>query len=201
MFRIILFMYLFTLLLSCEKKEMQLIKKPEFNLIIQPYTDISEESVRYVSSKLKKTSPNVKILKPISLPKNAFYEPRNRYRADLLIKTLANSAKANEVYLGITSKDISVKKNTEKDWGVLGLGYKPGKSCVISSFRLSKMNKNEQLFKVAIHELGHTQGLNHCPVKFCYMRDAEGGNPTNEETDFCKKCKDFLINKGWNFNS
>jgi archaemetzincin len=29
------------------------------------------------------------------------------------------------------------------------------------------------------------------------MRDAEGKNPTNEETEFCKRCKKKLINKGW----
>jgi archaemetzincin len=29
------------------------------------------------------------------------------------------------------------------------------------------------------------------------MRDAEGGNPTDEETGFCPSCKEFLIRKGW----
>ena len=56
-----------------------------------------------------------------------------------------------------------------------------------------------QLFKVSIHELGHTQGLPHCVVKYCFMRDAEGRNPTNDEKDFCPACKTFLKQKGWNF--
>jgi archaemetzincin len=54
-----------------------------------------------------------------------------------------------------------------------------------------------QFYKVAIHELGHTQGLPHCENKTCYMRDAEGGNPLEEEVDFCKTCKMFLKNRGW----
>lgn len=54
-----------------------------------------------------------------------------------------------------------------------------------------------QLFKVAIHELGHTEGLPHCPVKSCFMRDSEGRNPTNEEKEFYPKCKKQLIDKGW----
>jgi hypothetical protein len=29
------------------------------------------------------------------------------------------------------------------------------------------------------------------------MRNAEGGRPLDEETDFCKPCKDYLIKKGW----
>jgi archaemetzincin len=29
------------------------------------------------------------------------------------------------------------------------------------------------------------------------MRDAEGGNPLDEEKDFCKNCTKFLKNNGW----
>jgi archaemetzincin len=86
------------------------------------------------------------------------------------------------------------------DWGVMGLGLQPGNACVISSFRLSKTDLRNQLFKVAIHELGHTQGLPHCRNLSCFMRDAEGKNPIDQETDFCPKCKAILKKKGWVFN-
>lgn len=52
--------------------------------------------------------------------------------------------------------------------------------------------------KAYIHELGHTQGLPHCPIKNCFMRDAEGKDVLNEETGFCKSCKTVLIRHGWN---
>jgi archaemetzincin len=32
------------------------------------------------------------------------------------------------------------------------------------------------------------------------MRDAEGGNPLDEEIDFCKSCKMFLKNRAWLLN-
>ncbi|MBD8347687.1 matrixin family metalloprotease [Dysgonomonas sp. HGC4] len=55
-----------------------------------------------------------------------------------------------------------------------------------------------QLFKVSIHELGHTMGLPHCDKdSVCYMRDAKGGNPIDELTDFCSSCKSYLRKKGW----
>jgi archaemetzincin len=81
--------------------------------------------------------------------------------------------------------------------GYYGIGFCSGKACITSTFGLSKNENKRQLFKVAIHEMGHTSGLPHCEMKYCFMRDA-GGNPTNEEKEFCTKCKSFLVNKGWN---
>ena len=49
-----------------------------------------------------------------------------------------------------------------------------------SSFRLNTKKQNEQFYKIAIHEL-IILGLKHCPDKTCFMSDAEGKNPTNEE--------------------
>ncbi len=153
-----------------------------------------------IAGKIKEIYPNIKILKPIPFPENSFYPPRNRYRADSIIAFLKTKTPENSVTLGLTTKDISVTKGKNPDFGVIGLGYRPGKACVASNFRLSAKNKIEQFYKVAIHELGHTQGLHHCPEKSCFMRDAEGGNPTDEEKDFCPKCKDFLKTKNWKFN-
>ena len=103
----------------------------------------------------------------------------------------------NSVTIGLTNKDISATKGKIADFGIMGLGYRPGSACVASSFRLNSKNRNEQFYKITIHELGHTQGLKHCPEKTCFMRDAEGENHTDEETDFCKNCKKVLQQKHW----
>lgn len=145
-------------------------------------------------AKLKQFIPGISIGESTSLPGFAYYKPRGRYRADSLIAWMSKKAEANQVYLGITNVDISTTKNGQADWGVMGLGFCPGKAAVASNFRL----KNKSSFwKVAIHELGHTSGLPHCPEKTCFMRDAEGKNTTGEEKEFCKKCKAFLIKAGW----
>lgn len=138
-------------------------------------------------------------MESIPLPMKTYYQPRNRYRADSLIRILRDLTPENHITLGLTSKDISTTNDEINDWGVMGLGYRPGKSCIASSFRLSKTEKKSQFFKVAIHELGHTEGLPHCPEKYCFMRDAEGKNPTNEEKDFCINCKQRLVDRGWKF--
>jgi len=177
--------------------------KPQNNtpitIAVQPFSDITADEAKYVFTGLKNIYSHVILLKAIPLPQAAFYPLRNRYRADSLINFLSVNTAADQVTIGLTGKDISTSKDSIADWGVMGLGFCPGKACIASSFRLSKSQKLNQLFKVAIHELGHTQGLPHCTVKYCFMRDAEGHNPTDEEKDFCPRCKKYLISKGWQF--
>lgn len=189
---------LFSLIFSCEKsKVIDLKSEEEITILIQPFEDVKPKQLAEISENIRKIYPKIKILEPIDFPKNAFYQPRNRYRADSIIKYLRTKTPNNCVTLALTNKDISVTKGKVADFGVMGLGYRPGKACVASSFRLNTKNKNEQFYKIVIHELGHTQGLKHCPDKTCFMRDAEGKNPTNEEKDFCNHCKKILKQKGW----
>jgi archaemetzincin len=80
----------------------------------------------------------------------------------------------------------------------MGLGFMNGPACMISTHRLKK-GLNEQLFKTVVHELGHNFGMQHCPVKICYTRDAESQNPIDEAIEFCSACRNKLINEGWIF--
>lgn len=184
---------LFIVSISCNENS----SKSNRVISIQPFGNISSEEVSLFYKEIKKINPKAILQTSIPLPQNAYYLPRNRYRADSLIKFLNKFGNEDTVIIGITNKDISTTKNNYKDWGVMGLGYCPGNACVISTFRLSKLNKIIQTYKVGIHELGHTQGLPHCKNNNCYMRDAEGENPLNEEIYFCDPCKSFLIEKGW----
>jgi len=166
-------------------------------IVIQPFSGIDPLLTDSISRQIKRTGYNVFIKTAIALPTNAFYLPRNRYRADSLIRTLSQPPNSDTLVIGLTEKDISATKGQVQDWGVMGLGYCPGTSCVVSTYRLSKQNLFQQAHKIVLHELGHTQGLQHCPVKGCYMRDAEGGNPLDEEKGFCTSCKAFLTKRGW----
>ncbi len=167
---------------------------------IQPFDDIQDAQIQYVYTELKKIFYSVEIKRTLSLPAIAFYKPRNRYRADTLIHFLSEKTITGHKVIGLTSKDISTTKNKVADWGIMGLGFCPGKACIASTYRVSKEQIDEQLFKVAIHELGHTFGLPHCEAKYCFMRDAEGGNPTNDEKEFCVNCRSFLKKQGWLLN-
>jgi archaemetzincin len=141
----------------------------------------------------------VRTLDRIPLPPNAFYQPRRRWRADKLLDALdGRLPRGGTRILGLTGADISTTKGDVFDWGVLGLGRIDGPSGVISLFRCRKgartaTHARERLAKVAVHEVGHTLGLDHCPNRGCLMEDADGRVATcDREYDFCARCRQLL---------
>lgn len=188
-------------MVSCKENQKSEPSEKSQNVVLQlqPFSDMKLEDVENIAKQIRLIYPEVTVLEKIDLPKNTYYKKRNRYRADSIIQFLSLQTENGFVTVGLTNKDISVAKGKIEDFGVMGLGYRPGKSCVASTFRLNPEKRESQFYKIIIHEIGHTQGLAHCPEKTCFMRDAEGGNPTDEETGFCKKCKKYLKTKHWKF--
>jgi archaemetzincin len=145
----------------------------------------------------------VSVLPRVSLPDSAYYSPRARYRAEKILSFLDTLLPVDGArILGLTAVDISTTKGDIEDWGVLGLGEMPGVSGVISSFRCHKrarstLQARERLAKVAVHEIGHTLGLPHCPTRGCLMQDAEGSVlSTDHENDLCERCRAQLTASG-----
>jgi archaemetzincin len=147
---------------------------------------------------------DVRVLACQDLPKAAYYPARKRYRAERLLAYLnRRMPKDGWRILGLTEVDISTTKDQFPDWGVMGLGELPGTATVISSFRCRKKARNpahaiERLAKVAVHEIGHTLGLPHCPTRGCLMEDAMGKvTTTDRERDFCPLCRALAKRNGF----
>lgn len=166
-------------------------------VVVQPLGRFSQTEAKKIAAQIRSLGADVVLKDNLSIPESFYYTPRNRYRADSLIRYLKTQVGKDSIIVGILNEDISTTKDDVADWGVMGLGYRPGNSCVVSFFRINKKKRAEQLYKVVLHELGHTEGLDHCPEKTCLMRDAEGGNPLDEEKNFCRRCKAHLKGKGW----
>ena len=131
------------------------------------------------------------------MPDEAYYKPRNRYRASKLLNSIDQYSRYDKI-VGITASDISSTKDNIYDWGIMGLADSPGRACVISIFRIKTPNKilfKERFIKVALHELGHTMGLPHCSFsKSCFMEAAEGTikSVDRETKNLCSNCKKLI---------
>lgn len=148
-------------------------------------------------------SVEVKTLGRVDLPKSAFYPKRARYRAEKLLDFLGpRLPKGGSRILGLTSVDISTTKGKIDDWGILGLATLDGAACVLSSFRCKRLAKNAEharvrFAKVAVHEIGHTFGLDHCPNRGCLMEDGGGSVlTTDREYDLCADSRRSLTERG-----
>ncbi|PBJ14534.1 hypothetical protein BSF42_09550 [Flavobacterium sp. ACN6] len=88
-------------------------------IVIQPLGNFKIEQAEEVFIEIKAISDNVVLRKNIPFPENSFYKPRNRYRADNIIKSLKNNIGKDSVIVGLFNFDISTTKNGIKDWGVM----------------------------------------------------------------------------------
>lgn len=191
---------------NCKKET---IAKTELKtVIIQPYAGFSTTKADSLAKEIEYFYKiKVKIAIAKKLPQNAIVTIKSpRYRADSIIRIQEREIiKSTNYILGLTNQDISVTKKESdgsikkpewkyNDFGVMGLAFCPGKSCVISSFRLKNKNKElefSRLKKVVIHEFGHNLGLPHCPNLHCVMTSANEKITTidQEKMELCAKCK------------
>lgn len=170
-------------------------------IAVLPLGRVDTLVVRQVKEGIERFFPvRVSVLAARELPAAAYYKPNARYRAEKLLDfldgvfVLADTGTIR--IIGITEADISTTKADVYDWGIFGLGSMPGSACVVSTFRLGRGKVADDKFfirlvKVVNHELGHTFGLDHCPVPRCLMEDAKGTIRTvDEETgELCPACR------------
>lgn len=166
--------------------------KPK-TIYIQPLGDVNQEYIDYIkTSVINFYGYDCVIKSKLNLTTDILAGSRTRYEAGKILKKY----NSKENVLLITEKDIAHKKSNDyPEWGVFGLGFRPGTTCVISTFRLKKNVPKakflERLKKVALHEIGHNLGLDHCTNdKECMMTSASGTvkQVDREKVWFCSKC-------------
>ncbi len=134
------------------------------------------------------------------VPSHSRDDKRAQYHADPILASIKNPRPGNR-HLGILNLDIYA----------FGLNFIFGeadvrtKKALISLYRLKPeyygQQKNDTLFqerilKEAVHEIGHTYGLRHCPNPRCVMHFSNSIEDTDIKREkFCQLCQKNLSDK------
>ena len=122
-------------------------------------------------------------------PDFAFMPVRNQYDASKILKSLADEKEGAPLKLGLTQSDLSIPILTY----VYGESQLGGRAAVISLHRLFDIDRQivyNRAAKIAVHEVGHLLGLEHCWEAGCLMRFSK----QLEQLDrlplrFCSSCE------------
>ena len=138
----------------------------------------------------------VRTMPSIPVPPESFEARRNQYYSTKICKEMLGDVPQDALkLLGVTDEDLCIPILTY----VFGEAQVGGTAAVVSLARLRQEHYGlapdrplllERLRKESLHELGHTFGLIHCPLRDCVMYlsntvvdvDTRGG-------DFCRGCR------------
>jgi archaemetzincin len=174
---------------------------PRWALVVHviPIGDISDDTVQEAARGLESHAPVTVVVedrRPLLPSLEASI--KGRFRAERILEWMEGLEVGAGKLLGVTAVDIVAQKGSNENWGVLGLGTLDGRCSVLSTFRMERRWEKggapealvrERLWKTAVHELGHTLGLPHCPNRGCIMEDAHGTvRTTDREKELCPDC-------------
>jgi archaemetzincin len=129
------------------------------------------------------------------MPVTAFNAVRKQYEALQVMRAIAETVPDDATRaLGIIEEDLSIPMLTF----VFGQAQLQGRLALMSLARLRqefyKLPANRELMftrviKEALHELGHTFGLVHCPTSACVMTLANDiQHVDGKKSEFCGGC-------------
>lgn len=166
-------------------------------ILIVPVGRIDSDVLKNISASLEETFHlSVDIGEEMPVSDDSYHARRRQYHSTKILKELqAMRGKDIERVLGVTDVDLYVPELNF----VFGEADIPSGVTVISVTRLRQefygqpQNRElliERCVKEAIHELGHTYNLGHCPDPRCIMFFSNRQRDTDVKgTGFCSVCK------------
>jgi len=164
-------------------------------VMLVPFGDVDRRNLEVLADKLQQVLPDseVKLTAAAEIPLNSFVPSRQQSLADAFLSALLKIAQAKErrKALGVTDRDLFAPSMN------FVFGQALRNVAVISTYRLMPRhdlnNRIEllqlRILKEAIHELGHTLALGHCPNSFCVMHFSKSIDDTDLKSQcFCSTC-------------
>jgi archaemetzincin len=162
---------------------------------------VDPQVLNYLAGALVKVFPDTSFSvasQTLPLNQKAYSKTRKQYNSNLLLADLrVYAAKEKRCYqhvLGVVDADIFVPELNY----VFGEAFTPGNAALISLCRLKpefyREKTDEEMFssrviKEAVHELGHTLGLQHCHRASCIMHFSNSIFDTDKKQNvFCDEC-------------
>jgi archaemetzincin len=173
------------------------VSKPPIKpvLHITALGDVDESYILFAKKSIEDFYPEITCVidKREELAPDILAASGKRYEAGKII----TKYKSEKNILLITSVDIAHFNRVKniKEYGIIGYAFRPGKTCVVSTFRIKRNGKvklMDRLQKVVLHEIGHNLNIPHCENdKECLMHAADGtvSQIDRERIWICDKCR------------
>jgi archaemetzincin len=167
-------------------------------VLLLPVGRPAREHLETLSRDLSATGTACKVGRSVPLPKPAYDRRRNQYLANAFLALAAQAAPAladpRGKVLAVTEVDLYADDLNF----VLGMAESHGRTAVISLCRLGLGAgpdvRRSRTLKEAVHELGHTLGLGHCPEPRCVMHFSNALADTDRKGHrLCAVCERKLV--------
>jgi archaemetzincin len=163
-------------------------------IYIQPIGNVGNGLLDHLAAQLEAFyGYPCRVASSICIPEFSFNHGRGQYNAEILVTELSDRMAVDAMkLLGVVDADLFVPGLN------FVFGLAAGNISVISIARLKPLHSGEKenkilfwerVLKEAIHELGHTFGLHHCPDIRCVMHFSNNLEDTDiKSSGFCRVC-------------
>ena len=170
----------------------------------RPVAEPGLDLLEYLAAALARTFRTPCQIRPETFDLSFALEPgRQQYYSTAIIQHLERAVDPDARVLGVTASDLYVPVLTF----VFGEAQLDGNCAVVSTARLKEEFYGlpprqdllrERLLKEAVHELGHTFGLRHCPDWRCVMTSSHAVERLDVKgAEFCRACRKPIFENGY----